>query len=410
MSSFKSNIKQRYQIGNTWYIIFSVSTIIAVIMLVMLLLNIINGAFGYVAIKNTIEPKELVSSGNLDELSEEELIGLLESHLSKGLIRRFNSEVPLNERSKEDIMSLVFEKIIEPAVIKSWNLRESLFSRKTIIQYVKNNFEGAHVEFRAWLNSRFILDPQASIPEKTGIRTAILGSLMIILLTVAFAFPIGVAAAIYLEEYAPNNRFTRFIQVNIYNLSGVPSIIYGLLGLTVFVRGMEPFTGGSMFGYGDPSTSNGRTIMAAGMTLAILILPIIIINAQEALRAVPQTLRQAGYGVGATKWQTIWSHVLPNSMDRIMTGTILAVSRAIGETAPIVVIGASTFISVDPTNVFSKFTSLPIQIYQWTARPQPEFRNVAAAAIIVLLTLLLTMNGFAIYTRNKITKKRRSNY
>ena len=242
-----------------------------------------------------------------------------------------------------------------------------------------------------------------------GIRTAILGSMMIILLTIAFAFPIGVGAAIYLEEYAADNKFTRFIQVNIYNLSGVPSIIYGLLGLAVFVRGMEPLTSGAMFGYGDPSTANGRTILAAGMTLALLILPIIIINAQEALRAVPQTMRHAGYGIGATKWQTIWSHVLPHSMDRIMTGTILAVSRAIGETAPIVVIGASTFISVDPSNIFSKFTTLPIQIYQWTSRPQPEFRHVAAAAILVLLVMLLTMNGFAIFTRNKISKNRRSN-
>ena len=146
--------------------------------------------------------------------------------------------------------------------------------------------------------------------------------------------------------------------------------------------------------------------MSAGMTLAILVLPIIIINTQEALRAVSNSLRHASLGLGATKWQTIWSHVLPNSMERILTGTILAVSRAIGETAPIVVIGASTFLSVDPSNVFSKFTTLPIQIYQWTARPQVEFRNAAAAAIIVLLILLLSMNTFAILLRNRISNKR----
>jgi phosphate transport system permease protein len=409
MSNFNDNVKKRYTISNTWNIVFTVSTVIAVIMLILLLLNIINGAFGYVAIENTIEPTELVASGNMDDLNEEQLIEILESHLSKGLIRRYNSEEPLSDRSKTDIMSLIFERIIEPSVVKSWNFSESIREGKAIKEFTASEFPNAHVEFRAWLNPRFLVTKQASVPEQAGIRTAILGSFMIIILTVMFAFPIGVGAAIYLEEYASDNRFTRFIQVNIYNLSGVPSIIYGLLGLAVFVRGMEPLTSGAIFGYGDASTANGRTILAAGMTLALLILPIIIINAQEALRAVPQTLRQAGYGIGATKWQTIWSHVLPISMDRIMTGTILAVSRAIGETAPIVVIGASTFITVDPSNIFSKFTTLPIQIYQWTSRPQPEFRNVAAAAILVLLMMLLTMNGFAIFTRNNISKKRRSN-
>lgn len=407
MPDFNDNVKKRYTISNTWSFVLTVSTVISVFMLIVLLLNIINGAFGYVAIENTLNPSELVSSGNLDELNEIQLIELLETHLSKGLIRRYNFEKPLSGRPKTEIMSLVFKRIIEPRIVKSWNLKDSLLKRNSIIQYVHQKHPEATLEFRAWLNPRFIIGAQASIPELAGIRTAILGSLMIIMLTVVFAFPIGLGAAIYLEEYAEDNRFTRFIQVNIYNLSGVPSIIYGLLGLAVFVRGMEPFTSGAVFGYGDPSTANGRTILAAGMTLALLVLPIIIINAQEALRAVQQTIRQAGYGIGATKWQTIWSHVLPNSMDRIMTGTILAVSRAIGETAPIVVIGASTFISIDPSNIFSKFTTLPIQIYQWTARPQQEFRNVAAAAILVLLAMLLTMNGFAIFTRNKISKIRR---
>ena len=409
MSNFKNNIKKRYTISHIWNVVFTTATIISIFMLILLLLNIINGAFGYVAIKNTIEPTELVSSGNLDELEKYELIKLLESHLSKGLIRRFNFENPLTKRSKTEIMSLVLQRIIEPRVVKSWDLKESVLGKSSILQYTESELTGVHIQFRAWLNPEFLIGSQGSIPESAGIRTAILGSLMIIALTIIFAFPIGVGAAIYLEEYTSDNKFSRFIQVNIYNLSGVPSIIYGLLGLAVFVRFLEPLTSGAMFGYGDPSTANGRTILAAGMTLALLILPIIIINAQEALKAVPQTMRHAGYGIGATKWQTIWAHVLPHSMDRILTGTILAVSRAIGETAPIVVIGASTFISVDPSNIFSKFTTLPIQIYQWTSRPQPEFRNVAAAAILVLLAMLLTMNGFAIYTRNKISKNRRLN-
>ncbi|MEW5960348.1 MAG: ABC transporter permease subunit, partial [Chloroflexota bacterium] len=160
-----------------------------------------------------------------------------------------------------------------------------------------------------------------------------------------------------------------------------------------------------LVGLADPTTANGRTIFSASLTMALLILPLIIINAQEAIRAVPQSLRQAGMGLGATKWQTIWAHVLPNAIPGILTGNILAVSRAIGETAPLVVIGASTFITVDPTNPFSKFTVLPIQIYQWTSRPQAEFRNLAAAAIIMLLILLLTLNASAILMRNRFSKK-----
>lgn len=387
-------------------LIFKASTLFTLFMLFLLLANIVNDAFGYVAIENNVNPTELIVSGNLDDLSQAESISILEKYLSKGLIRRFNHEKPLIERSQKELVELLFNRVVEPRVVKSWNLVSSIFKREEIAKVLERDLPNAEVEFRAWLNADFLTDPQSSVPELAGIRTAILGSLMIISITILFAFPIGVGTALYLEEYAPDNWFARFIQVNIYNLSGVPSIIYGLLGLTVFVRGMEPFTSGSMFGYGDPSTANGRTILAAGMTLAILVLPIIIINTQEALRAVSKSLRHAGLGLGATKWQTIWSHVLPNSMERILTGTILAVSRAIGETAPIVVIGASTFISVDPSNVFSKFTTLPIQIYQWTARPQVEFRNAAAAAIIVLLLLLLSMNTFAILLRNRISKKR----
>lgn len=387
-------------------IIFKTSTLFTLFMLFLLLANIVNDAFGYVAIENNVNPIELIETGNLDDLSQAESIDILENYLSTGLIRRYNHEEPLIERSQKDLVELLFNRVVEPRVVKSWNLVSSIFSRGEIIEEIKKDYPNAMLEFRAWLNADFLTKPQSSIPELAGIRSAIIGSLMIISITVLFAFPVGVGTALYLEEYAKDNRFTRFVQINIYNLSGVPSIIYGLLGLTVFVRGMEPFTSGSIFGFSNPATANGRTIMSAGMTLAILVLPIIIINTQEALRAVSNSLRHASLGLGATKWQTIWSHVLPNSMERILTGTILAVSRAIGETAPIVVIGASTFLSVDPSNVFSKFTTLPIQIYQWTARPQVEFRNAAAAAIIVLLILLLSMNTFAILLRNRISKKR----
>jgi phosphate transport system permease protein len=169
---------------------------------------------------------------------------------------------------------------------------------------------------------------------------------------------------------------------------------------------LEPLTSGVIFGtVEDPTTANGRTILSAGLTLGLLILPLIIINAQEAIRAVPNSLRQAGMGLGATKWQTTWHHVLPSAISGILTGTILAISRAIGETAPLVVIGASTFIQFDPDGPFSKFTTLPIQIFQWTSRPQDEFRNIAAAAILVLLALLLTLNATAVLLRNRYARR-----
>ncbi|MBN2618123.1 MAG: phosphate ABC transporter permease PstA [Spirochaetales bacterium] len=387
-------------------VVFKAATVFTLFMLLLLLVNIVNDAFGYVAIENSIEPTEFVESGNLDLLKNSELIGILEKHLSKGLVRRYNSEKPLDERSTKELMEIVFTRVIEPRVIESWNLGESLLHRNEIIEEIRISNPNAYVEFRAWINPKFIVTSQSSVPEYAGIRTALLGSLMIIAITILVAFPLGVGTAIYLEEYAGVNKVSRLIQINIYNLSGVPSIIYGLLGLTVFVRGMEPLTSGSLFGFSDASTANGRTILSAGLTLAILVLPIIIINTQEALKGVSKSLRYAGLGLGATKWETIWAHVLPSSMERILTGTILAVSRAIGETAPIVVIGASTFIAVDPNNIFSKFTTLPIQIYQWTARPQGEFRHIAAAAIIVLLVLLLSMNTSAILLRNRMGKKR----
>ena len=221
-------------------------------------------------------------------------------------------------------------------------------------------------------------------------------------LSVIFALPIGIGAAIYLEEYASHGRLQRLIQSNIDNLAGVPSIVYGMLGLAIFVRSLERFTSGAAFGV---TAGNGRTILSAALTMALLILPILIINAQEAIRAVPGSLRQASYGLGATRWQTIWSHVLPNALPGILTGAILAISRAVGETAPLIVIGASTFITLDPQGPFSMFTVLPIQIYNWTTRAQGEFHNLAAAAIVVLLALLLSMNAAAIYLRNRFSKR-----
>lgn len=347
---------------------------------------------------------ETVLATDLAALPKETLQSILEANVSAGLMRRFEHDQPFAERSRQNVYELVLERVVEPTIVEAWSLTDSIFKRDEIEATVAT-IPNAKLTFRSWLTLDFVVSPQSSDPQFAGVRTAILGSLWVILITILFSLPLGVGAALYLEEYAGNNWFNRLIETNINNLAGVPSIIYGMLGLAIFVRALEFITSGTLFGYGDPTTANGRTIVSAGLTLGLLILPLIIINAREAVRAVPASLRQASYGLGATKWQTIWSHVLPNALPGIMTGTILAISRAIGETAPLVVIGASTFIVVDPDGVFSKFTTLPIQIYQWTARPQAEFRNIAAAAIIVLLILLLTLNATAVLIRNRFSRQ-----
>ncbi len=309
-------------------------------------------------------------------------------------------------RSKGDVERLIQEDVIKPTVLKSYFLFDSLFNREALFALAAEEYPNADVKFNSWINLNFITSPQSSQPEIAGIRTAILGSLWVVAIAILFAFPFGVAAAIYLQEYADDEKwYNRIIQTNINNLAGVPSIIYGMLGLAVFVRALEPLTSGALFGVVESgATANGRTVLSAGLTLGLLGLPIIIISAQEAIKAVPSSLREASMGLGATKWQTIWNHVLPNALPGILTGTILTMSRVIGETAPLVVVGASTFITTDPTGPFSKFTSLPAQIYQWTTRPQDTFRNIAGAAIIVLLVLLLMLNALAIFLRNRYTK------
>lgn len=309
-------------------------------------------------------------------------------------------------RNEENIYGLILRDVVELDVLETWSLVDSIFNRSAIETVVVSKYPDAALEFRSWLTPSFVVSPQSSTPEFAGVRTAILGTLWVVVITIAFSFPVGVGAAIYLEEYAEDNRLNRLIQTNINNLAGVPSIIYGLLGLTVFVRVLEVFTSGRFFGaVQDVSTANGRTILSAGLTLGLLILPVVIIASQEAIRAVPNSMRQAGMALGATKWQTIWAHVLPSALPGILTGTILAIARAVGETAPLVVVGASTFIVVDPISPFSKFTVLPIQIFQWTSRPQAEFRNIAAAAIIVLLVLLLTLNTTAVLLRNRFSRR-----
>jgi len=403
---FQSNLAGRHRVANLWQVVFVASTTIGIIVLITLLLTIINQSFGLVAIQNKVDPETLtVGDVPLEQLSKDQLVQVLQENISKGLFRRLENDQPFSQRTRENVYELILERVVEPEVVQTWSLYDSLFRRSVIYAKATEAYPGAKLEFVSWLNWRFVRSPQSSDPEKAGVRTAILGSLWTIAVTIAFAFPLGVGAAIYLEEYATDNWINRVIRTNINNLAGVPSIIYGMLGLAIFVRVLEPLSSGTLLGLADPTTANGRTIFSAGLTLGLLILPLIIINGREAIRAVPNSLRQASYGLGATQWQTVWYHVLPNALPGILTGTILAISRAIGETAPLVVVGASTFITVDPSGPFSKFTTLPIQIYQWTARPQDEFRNIAAAAIMVLLGLLLTLNASAVFMRNRFSRR-----
>ena len=239
------------------------------------------------------------------------------------------------------------------------------------------------------LSLDFLTRFASRFPERAGVKAALAGSIWILTLTAAIAFPVSLAAAIYLEEYAPWNWVTKLIQLNITNLAGVPSIVYGILGLTLFVR----------------TLGFGRSILSGSLTLALLILPVIITVAQEAIRAVPNSIREAAYGLGATRWQVVSSQVLPMAMPGILTGTILALSRAVGETAPLIMVGAVGFLAFTPQGVMDQFTVMPLQIYNWVSRPQEEFHQLAAAGILVLLGLLFTMNAAAIILRNRFQRK-----
>ena len=552
---------------------------VAILALIALFFNVANEAFGTIGVVNTIDPETLTDGRPLDALSKNELALILLEHVSgrlRVLIRDTISQVDNNVFTKSTVADivgdpginpsvadkllknistsqqallladyadhgtlrkLVLEEVVEQQVIASFTLAETIFN----FAAVKAEIEGPILEdfkkrerrdeakvevirYFSWLDSEFLTTPMSSTPALAGVRTALIGSIGLMAVVVMVALPIGVGAAIYLEEYAPYGFINRLIETNVRNLAGVPSIIYGMLGLAIFVRALAPFSSGLIFHYnfdaptveavveriapafddairiddsiissesasvdtptverivntflhfGTPSLTmhgnsapqemsdalaedldiavdvvpvrasedydikrrgdyfrldlpasaqisddtynqlmaslvrinsfapNGRTLVSAGLTLVLLILPIIIINAQEAVRAVPSTIREASYGLGATRWQTVWKQVLPAALPGIMTGTILSVSRAVGETAPLIVVGAATFLVTDPTSPFSQFTAMPIQIYQWTARPQGQFADVAAAAIIVLLALMLTLNAAAIVLRNR---------
>jgi phosphate transport system permease protein len=240
-----------------------------------------------------------------------------------------------------------------------------------------------------YLDGLLLTNPPSADPDRAGARPAILATIYIGVLLILFTVPLGVGTAIYLEEYANKDRwYNRLLEVNIQNLAAVPSIVYGILGLAFLVRGL----------------GLGRVLLAGALILTLLVLPTIIIAAREAIRAVPDSIRQGAYALGATQWQVVWRQVLPAALPGIATGSILSLSRAIGETAPLLLIGALTYVAFDPT-LTGSFTALPVQIYNWTKQPQEEFKLLAAAAIVVLLVILLTLNAFAIFLRNRYQKR-----
>ena len=293
----------------------------------------------------------------------------------------------------------VSKKFIDPVAVKKSISQRLVVNNVTKVIFLAGLFFGLVVlgillfgvirDGASWLSLEFLQNAPSRRSERAGIYPALMGSIFLMLLIIPMIFVIGVGAAIYLEEYAKKSRMTSFIEVNISNLAGVPSIVFGLLGLTFFVRNM---------GFGS-------TLIAGALTLALMSLPVVIVSSQEAIRAVPQAMRHASLALGASKWQTTFKVVLPASLPGVITGIILAVSRAIGETAPLIMVGAAIFIARAPESIFSEFTALPIQIYNWTSRPQADFQGLAAAGIIVLMVILLTMNSLAIWIRNRFSKR-----
>lgn len=304
----------------------------------------------------------------------------------------------------EELLALVYERVIKEVILQSWNFDQSVLNREAIENRVEDVLPyGTELRWRSWLSIQFLTGMLTKVPATAGIYPAFMGTLWLMFLTVLIAFPLGVGSAVYLEEYANNNFINRVIEVNIRNLAGVPSIIYGMLGLALFVRILSPITSGEVFG--TLSGVGGRTILSGALTLSILILPVIISASQEAIRAVPRALREGSFGLGATKWQTVSRSVLPAALPGILTGTIIALARAIGETAPLVVIGTATFTTSIPSGPFSSIVAMPTQIFSWIRESNLQFRNIAAAGIIIFLVVLMTMNALAIILRQRASRR-----
>ncbi len=375
------------------FILLHLGAILSFLSVAILLLSVLNNVFGLVLLEYAVHPKQVYGDGEPDRLDRNQLEDILSEHLTEHLKRRMESDRPVTERDSENLIEMINRYVLAPRILEAWTLGESLFQQDAI-RRVQNSRPGTTLQFRSWLSKDFLTSPQHQEPQFAGIRTALLGSLWILGVLVAIALPIGLGTAIYLEEYArPERWYNRLIEMNIDSLAGVPSLVFGLLGLAVFVPALASFEG------------DGRNVLAAGMTLSILVLPVVIMESREALRDVPLSLRMAGFSLGATRWQILQYHILPASMGRIISAMILAISRAFGEAAPLIVLGTSAFLSSDPVSLLSRAVALPVQIFQWTLRPQSQFRNNAAAAIVVLLLLSLLLNSLAVFVRHRASER-----
>ncbi|MFJ7975056.1 phosphate ABC transporter permease PstA [Peribacillus sp. JNUCC 23] len=286
---------------------------------------------------------------------------------------------------KEIVAKKMASRIIKNRVFKGLFFLSTLFGLLVLgVLFYRIITQGI-----GYINLDFFQNFASRRPEDAGIKAAFIGTIWLMIVVAPVSLILGVGTAIYLEEYAKKNKFTSFIKLNISNLAGVPSIVFGLLGLTIFVRAL----------------ALERSVLAAGLTMSLLVLPVIIVASQEAIRSVPKELREASFAMGATKWQTVLKVVLPAAIPGILTGGILALSRAIGETAPLIVIGIPMFVAFLPKTIMDTFTVLPMQIYNWTSRPQAEFQDVAAAGILVMLVLLILMNSIAVFIRNHFQKR-----
>jgi phosphate transport system permease protein len=443
--AFINGLRGRHTVARAWQTFYFFSNIFALGILVLLLLYIADGVFGYIAVEYKTQPSEL-SEKSLSDLTETELVTIVQekvpAQLVKVLLRDTLSQVPntdftkkpmsevlagkvydpaiadtlLNDLTQEqlakilgdnlsqgELLTAIEELVLQPQIKENWRLFESIFNASAIQEQVKTELPNAELSFHSWLNGGFLTNKINENPFATGISQAIFGTLIVVGIAVLLAFPLGVGAAIYLEEYTSDNWINKFIETNIRNLAGVPSIIYGMLGLFIFVRVLEPLTSGAIFGVVG---TNGRTLMSGGLTLGLVILPVIIINAREAIRAVPPSLREASFGLGGTKWQTVSQIVFPQAFPGILTGVILGISRAIGETAPLIVsMGAVTFISSDVTTAFQRAPVIPLIIYGWTSDSDPLVQSLAPAAILTLLIMLLLINSVAIVLRNRYTNR-----
>jgi phosphate transport system permease protein len=362
-----------------------VSTSVGVIMLAMLLIDVATDSFGWVGSRIDRDPRMFLRmyEGNPQFAEQAQAT-------DPGLFSKMEAKLKSRERSAErdgrTLSAVDHEEIREDVLQSEYSRDEKYFEQFGMVPTAGDRLAIGWAIF-----SDFLTAFPSRHPSKAGIKSAIVGSIWLLALTALFAIPIGISAAVYLEEFAAKNRLNRFVEVNIANLAGVPSIVYGILGLAVFVRGADL----------------GRSVLAGAATMSLLILPVIIIAAREALKAVPDSLRASAFALGGTRWQVTQHHVLPAALPGILTGVILAMSRAIGETAPMIMIGALSYVAFVPQGPMDDFTVLPIQIFNWIAMPQEEFHMLGACGILVLLTILLLMNATAIFIRHRAQKELR---